>query len=79
MVACTPLFSGVHGLHSDALVEAARGEDVVELIIARRLWILTGEIVGDDVAGVRGFANCRRLPLPLRSRSVLQRGSVEFA
>lgn len=54
MVACALLLDGVHRPHLDALVEAAGGEDVVELVIACRLWVLTWEVVGDDIGESEG-------------------------
>ena len=71
MVACAPLFDRVHGPHRDVLVEAAGGEDIVQLIVACRFRILTWEVVRDDVAGVRGFTRSRRIRLPtIRSLGV---------
>ena len=59
-----PTLRRVHGPHRDAFMEAAGGEDVVELIVACRLWVLTREVVRHDVAGVLGFTRRRRLCLP---------------
>ena len=64
MVACTPLFNGVQGPHRDVLVEAAGGEDIVQLIVACRFRVLTWEVERDNVTGVRGFTCSRRLRLP---------------
>ena len=64
VVAGTPLFDGVQSAHLDALVEAARGENEVKLVVASRLWVLTGEVVRHDVTGVGGFSRCQRLRLP---------------
>ena len=50
VVAGAPLPDAVHGAHLHPLVEAARGEDVVELIVACRLWILTREVTLRDSA-----------------------------
>ena len=49
VAAYAPLFDRVDGPHRDALVEAAGGEDVVELIVARRPGLLVKEAAGDDV------------------------------
>ena len=55
VVACVPLFDAVHGSHLHAPMEAARGEDVVQLVVACCRWVLAGEVERDHVAGVRGF------------------------
>ena len=63
VVAGTPLLDGVQCAHLDALVESARGEDEVKLVVASRLRVLAGEVVRDDVAGVGGFTRRQRLRL----------------
>ena len=42
VVACAPLFNAIHGPNRDAVVEAARGEDVVQLVVACRRWVPAG-------------------------------------
>ena len=69
VVDCAPLFEGVHGSHLHAPVEAARGEDVVQLVVACCRWVFAGEVERDHVAGVRGFVRRWRLRLsPVRRR-----------
>ena len=56
--------TGVQSAHLDALVEAARGENEVKLVVASRLRVLAGQVVRDDVAGVGGFTGREHLRLP---------------
>ena len=52
-VAGPPLLDAIDGPHFDALVEAARGERVVELVLGRLRRLAAGDgVVGWHVAGV---------------------------
>lgn len=51
MVAGSPLFGAVDGSRLDAVVEAAGGEHVVELVLSS-LWGPASGVVGGHVAGV---------------------------
>ena len=78
MAARAPLLDGVHVPHPDALVESARGEGVVQLVVACRRRVLPWEVEGDYVAGARGFAQRPCLRLPGRSALNINGESESF-
>ena len=51
VVTCTPFLDAVHGAYFDLLVEAARGENVVQLVLRGR-WRLRGGVASGHIPGV---------------------------